>query len=381
MPTSPMPRVLRATSLVAVAGLVITGCSQNKVDSAPPGAAKVAIELTDDGCRPTPAEVPAGPVTFEVKNNNASKVSEAELMNNDVILGEKENLSPGLSGTFSLRLNAGKYTVYCPNAATQKTDFTVTGAAAQASQDPAVKTALDQAVTGYQQYVIAEVDKLVPATKQFTDAIRAGDVERAKQGYAPARYYYEEVEPVAESFGDLDPAIDQRADDVTDQSKWTGFHRLEKALWEEKSVDGMAPVADQLDADVAKLKTLVATAAYQPAQLANGATELLNEVANRKITGEEDRYSHADLSDFDANITGSKKAFDLLRPALSKLDPDLAESVAGKYADVLAALQPYKRDNGYVDYSTVGDEQRKALTQKVDALAEPLSQVSGKVNA
>lgn len=381
MSISPTPRVLRVTSLAALAGLVVTGCAENKADSAPPGAAKVAIEVTDGGCRPTPAEVPAGPVTFEVKNTNATKVTEAELMKDTVILGEKENLSPGLSGTFSLRLDAGKYTVYCPNAATEKTEFTVTGSAAQTSADPALKAALDQATTGYQQYVIAEVDKLIPATRQFTDAIRAGDTERAKQAYAPARYYYEEVEPVAESFGDLDPAIDQRADDVTDQSKWTGFHRLEKALWEDRSLAGMATVADQLDSDVAKLQTLVATTTYQPAQLANGATELLNEVANSKITGEEDRYSHADLSDFDGNIAGSKKAFDLLRPALSKIDPELADSIDRKYATVLAALQPYKQGAGYVDYSTVGEDQRKVLTQKVDALAEPLSQVAGKVNA
>ncbi len=376
-----MPRsALRVAGLIALAGLAVAGCAKDKTDGAAAGATKVTIELTDDGCAPSPASVAAGPVTFEITNKNASKVTEAELMQNDIIVGEKENLAPGLSGTFSLHLNAGTYQVYCPNAKTEKTDFKVTGTAAGASQDPAVKALLAQAVTGYQQFVVAEVDKLVPATKQFTDAVRAGDIDKAKSLYAPARYYYEEVEPVAESFGDLDPDIDARADDVTDPSQWTGFHRLEKALWADRSLAGTAPIADKLDADVARLKSQVATTTYQPAQLANGATDLLNEVASRKITGEEDRYSHTDLSDFAANIAGGQKAFQLLQPALQKVDPTLESTVDQKFADVLTALKPYQQGTVFVDYSTVADDQRRVLTQKVDALAEPLSQVAAKVN-
>lgn len=379
----PVPtRALRAAALLAVAGLVMTGCSKSKDDAASAsGATKVKIEITDDGCKTTPSSISAGATTFEVINKNASKVTEAELLQKTgEIVGEKENLTPGLSGTFSLRLEAGSYTVYCPNAKTEKAAFTVTGSAAAPSQDPAVKTALDQAVSGYKQYVIAEVDKLVPATKRFTDAVRAGDIPGAQAAYAPARYYYEEVEPVAESFGDLDPDIDARLDDVEDPSQWTGFHRLEKALWADKSLAGMTPIADKLDTDVAKLKSLVATADYQPAQLANGATELLNEVASSKITGEEDRYSHTDLSDFQANVAGGQKAFQLLVPALQKIDPQLASQVTQEFTDVLDALKPYQHSAGvFVDYSTVSDDQRRVLTQKVDALAEPLSQVAAKV--
>ncbi|MFI0940504.1 iron uptake system protein EfeO [Streptomyces sp. NPDC021020] len=374
------PRVLRATGLLAIAGLVATGCAKSKDDSAPKGSPKVTVNLTDDGCKPSPASVPAGPVTFQVKNVSANKVTEAELLSGDTIMGEKENLTPGLSGSFSLTLKGGKYEMYCPNAKTEKSAFTVTGTAAAPSQDPAVKALLTQATTGYQAYVIAEVDKLLPATKTFTDAVRAGDVEKAKASFAQARYYYEEVEPVAESFGDLDPDLDAREDDVTDATKWTGFHRLEKALWQDKSLTGMKPIADKLDADVAKLKTLVATTTYQPAQLANGATGLLDEVAASKVTGEEDRYSHTDLSDFEANVIGAQKAFDLLKPALDKIDASLSSNVSTQFTAVLDALKPYKQGAAYVDYSTVGDDKRRELTQKVDALAEPLSQVAGKVN-
>jgi iron uptake system component EfeO len=382
MSTATSSRFLRATGVLTVAALAVsvTGCAKKSDDAGKAGGVKVSVELTDAGCKATPATVAAGPVTFSVKNNGAAKVSEAELLRGETIVGEKENLSPGLSGTFSLHLESGTYQLYCPNAKTEKTDFTVTGTAAEPSRDAAVKTALDQAVSGYKAYVITEVGKLVPATKKFTDAVRAGNIEQAKQFYAPARYFYEEVEPVAESFGDLDPEVDARANDVDDPAHWTGFHRLEKALWQDKSLAGTTPVADKLDADVAKLQSLVATATYQPAQLANGATELLNEVASSKITGEEDRYSHTDLSDFEANVLGGKQAFELLKPALDSIDASLASTVEQKYADVLDALKPYKQGTGFVDYSTVDAAKRRVLTQKVDALAEPLSQVAAKVN-
>jgi iron uptake system component EfeO len=380
-----MPTIMR-TALRSIPVLVlaagVAACANDKSsssDSAVPGAATVTITLTDDGCTPTPATATAGPINFQIKNAGATKVSEAELLREDTIMGEKENLTPGLSGSFSLKLEAGRYSVYCPNAKTEKVDFTVSGSAAAAAGDPAVATALTGATTKYQQYVAAEVDKLIPATKTFTDAVRGGKLDAAKAAYAPARYYYEEVEPVAESFGDLDPDLDARIDDVDNPADWTGFHRIEKGLWADKSTKGLAPVATKLDQDVAKLKSLVATVKFQPAQLANGATELLNEVASSKITGEEDRYSHTDLSDFEANVTGGQAAFQLLQPALQKIDPALSSTVQQQFTAVLDSIKPYQKGDAYVDYSTVTEDQRKVLTQKVDALAEPLSQVAAKV--
>lgn len=50
------------------------------------------------------------------------------------------------------------------------------------------------------------------------------------------------------------------------------------------------------------------TLQLEPAQIANGSVELLNEVSVSKITGEEDRYSYTDLSDFNYNLAGSKAA-------------------------------------------------------------------------
>ena len=288
-----------------------------------------------------------------------------------------------MSATLSLDLAEGTYTVACPGAAAIKSTLTVTPATAGSAggaptADPRAAL-LAAATSGYAEYVRGQVEQLVTATKAFTAAVEAGDVDKAKALYGAARVYYERIEPVAESFGDLDPAIDGRIDDAPSPAEFTGFHRLEQALWVDGSTTGMAPIAQKLVADIAKLQAAVATATYQPAQLANGASELLDEIAASKITGEEERYSRLDLLDFQANLDGSRKAFQLLEPALKLTDVALAETITAAFDDVQKALDPYRSGDSFVPYTQLKASETKTLAQKVDALAEPLSTVAAKV--
>jgi iron uptake system component EfeO len=363
--------------LLASTVALVAGCS-GPAQLAPP-ATEVKISLSDSGCEPKPASVPAGPVTFSITNSGSRFVTEVELLRENRILGEKESLTPGMSGSFSLRLDdGGTYLIHCAGGATNSWPFTVTGGSGQPGTAPG-NASLLAATQGYHDYVVAEVDQFVPATKQFTDAVRAGDMDKAKQMFPLARLHYESIEPVAESFGDLDPSIDARIDDVDNPADWTGFHRIEKAMWQDKTLAGMGPVADKLDADVITLKAKVAGETYQTAQLANGAVELLNEVSTKKVTGEEDRYSHTDLGDFAANVDGARKCFELLKPALAAKDPDLAQRLEARFTDVADKLSKYRQGDGYVDYSTVPEDQRRELADAVNALAEPLSRVAGLV--
>jgi iron uptake system EfeUOB component EfeO/EfeM len=192
----------------------------------------------------------------------------------------------------------------------------------------------------------------------------------------------ERIEPVAESFGDLDAAIDARAGDVP-AAAWGGFHKLEQALWARGTTAAMAPVARKLLADVTGLQRLVRTVALDAAQIANGANELLGEVSKSKITGEEERYSRTDLVDFKANVDGSLAAFEAVRPALVRLDSELAGRIRQRFDAVDAALAPYRRGQGerYVFYDRLNDADRRRLSQAIDALAEPLSLVSAKLAA
>jgi iron uptake system component EfeO len=344
----------------------------------------LAVTLTDTGCTPQHVSVAAGPVTFKITNGGTSKVSEMELKNGaGVILGESENVVEGVPGSFSLNLEAGQYVVSCPTGDAED-QGTLTVAGKPSGKAHAASTALlERATDAYERYVTREVAQLRAGVARFADALERGELERAKDLYGPVRAHYETIEPVAESFGDLDPAIDARINDVEKPSEWSGFHRLEKTLWEQDTTRGTAPYARQLVRDVDTLQRKLTGLQLQPAQLANGAVELMNEVASSKITGEEDRYSHTDLSDFQGNLDGSHEAFKLLVPALSQTgNAALARTIEARFADVQRGLDAYRRNTplGFALYSEVSAKDRQAFAALLDALDEPLSQVAAKVS-
>lgn len=228
------------------------------------------------------------------------------------------------------------------------------------------------AIEQYRAYVIEQCDQFVKETETFTNAVKAGKLEEAKALYAPARMYYERIEPIAEALGDLDPNIDARENDV-DAADWRGFHKIEKSLWEDKTAEGTSEVADRLLQDAQLLRAKVETAEIDANLLVTGAVELLNEVSSSKVTGEEERYSHTDLYDFVANVEGAQKIYELLKPELAKKDPALEQTIGEKFAALQAELAPFKSGDGYVSYEALKEDEIRTLSQNLDALAEPLS--------
>ena len=365
---------VRAALIAAAVGLLaVFAVACGSSEDAPAGAKKMAFKLTDAGCLPHDAKAPAGPINFEIENDGTSKVTEMEIMDGETILGEKENLSDGLSGSFALTLEKGEYVIYCPGGDDERGTLVVSGQL-ESANSPEVEAAVEQ----YRTYIDKNTDELVAQTKPFVAAVVAGNLAAAKAAYPTARVPYERIEPVAESFGDLDPRIDARENDVA-PSEFEGFHRIEKALWEEGTTKGMAPVAEQLEADVAELAEKVETVDLQAVQIANGANELLGEVSASKITGEEERYSHIDLVDFEANVEGAEAAFEAVEPLLSAKDPKLAKEIEADFKKVYASLEPYRDGPGYVSYTELTKADTRKLAQSIDTLAEKLSQVPAQI--
>jgi high-affinity iron transporter len=333
------------------------------------GARTVNVAITDESCQPASLKLASGPATFVVTNKGASRATEYEIVQGSRTLAEVENVAAGLTKRFSLTLQPGRYTLRCTGAEHQDASLTVTGA--RASQ--ALAPALQRGVDGYREFLEDETASLVTGVQTLRDALARGDVAAAKRAYAKARVPYERVEPVAESFGDLDPRIDARANDVP-RSQWTGFHPIERKLWVQKTTKGTAKLADGLVADSRRLQALVRTVKLEPAQVGNGANELLGEVSKSKITGEEERYSHLDLLDFDANVEGARAAFDAIRPALASKDAALAAEIDRRFGLVDAALRPHATADGFVPYTALAKRQVRRLSEVIDALAEPLSQ-------
>ncbi len=348
-------------------GLFAAACGSS--GSPPPGAKVLSFELTDEGCLPHRASAPAGPILFEAENTGSAKVTEIEIMEGGKILGEKENLAEGLPASFSLTLGPGTYTVYCPGGEEEKGTLTVSGGPAGKASPKA-----DAAVATYRGYLEENAGELVAKTRPFVAAVEAGNAAEAKALYATARTPYERIEPVAESFGDLDPRIDARENDV-EASEFGGFHRIEKALWEGGTTAGMAPVARQLQRDVEELARRVKGVELRAVQIANGANELLGEVSASKITGEEERYSHTDLYDFEANVEGAEAAFEAVKPLLDETDPELSGEIEADFKIVFAELQPYRSGNGFVPYTQLTPADTRKLARAIDTVAEKLSRV------
>jgi iron uptake system component EfeO len=238
----------------------------------------------------------------------------------------------------------------------------------ESSSPPDLQIAIDQ----YRTYVIEQCDLFVKETEKFTNAVKTGNLEEAKALYAPTRMYYERIEPIAEALGDLDPHIDARDGDV-DPSEWRGFHRIEKSLWEDATTNGQEEFAAQLLADAQLLRAKVETVEIDASMLVTGAVELLNEVSTSKVTGEEERYSHTDLYDFAANVEGAAKIYELLKPELQKKNADLEKEIGERFTALQKELEPFKRDDGYVSYEELQEDEIRKLSQNLDALAEPLS--------
>jgi high-affinity iron transporter len=369
-------RLRRRTSGVAVAGatlvlaLVLAGCGSGS-DSGPKGARHVKVSLTDAGCSPAQLKVASGPTTFDVTNEGAGAVTEFEILKGSRIVGEVENVAEGLNRSFSLTLQPGTYTTYCPGGkGASKGTLAVTGAAVQVAANAQAAAAVDT----YRRYLLQQTGELVNLTEKFAGHVSSGDVESAKAAYATARAPYERIEPVAESFGSLDPRIDARAGDVP-TSKWTGFHPIERSLWIHETADGLDTTASNLMDDVTLLQRKVRTVELEPSQIANGAVELLGEVSKSKITGEEERYSHVDLVDFEANVAGARAAFDAVAPIARTRSAGIVEEIDKRFREVDSALADYRRGRGFVSYTELTRADKRKLSQAIDALAEPLSKV------
>ncbi|MGC4985654.1 iron uptake system protein EfeO [Streptomyces sp. DT193] len=366
----------------AAALAAVTGCTQKS--DAKNGDA-IQVTATDTACKVSKTEFPAGHVQLDIENKG-SKVTEVYLLfPDDRIVSERENIGPGTKQRVTAEVKAGEYTIACKPGMKGKgirQAVKVTGGKV-AKRDPR----LDKAVAAYREYAQEQADATLPKAEAFAKAVKAGDIEAAKKEFASSRLGWERTEPVAESFGDIDPKVDVREDGLEEgqdpATDWTGWHRLEKSLWQDKKIgDREKELAGLLVTDLTDWQKRVGKAEITPTSMANGAKELLDEVASGKVTGEEDRYSHTDLSDFKGNVEGAQKAYELLKPVASENDAALTAELDKQFAALNTLLDKYRTDKtsyDFTSYDKVGKADRKELSDAVNALAEPLSKLAATV--
>ncbi|WP_130416868.1 iron uptake system protein EfeO [Xylanimonas ulmi] len=398
------PRPLRTLPLIGLAAVALAtaACTPNTpADASGDGEGPVTITVasTADACTLSATSAPSGNVVFSV-TNNGDDVTEFYLLAEDGlrIVSEVENIGPGLSRDLVLTAKPGAYQTACKPGMVGdgiRAPFTVTDSGADVAPTGEVADQIAQATTAYVAYVKDQTEQLLAGTQDFVDAYTSGDDEAARELYAPTRVHWERIEPVAESFGDLDPRMDLREADLEDGQEWTGWHLLEKDLWQpEPDANGgeaytpltdaqRTQYADQLLADTQELYDRVHAAdfpeAIDAAAIGNGAKGLLDEVATGKVTGEEEIWSHTDLWDFQANVDGARVAFEGLRDVVEAKDAALAGQLDTRFADLQTLLDGYTQGDGFVTYTDLSEDQVKELAAAVDALGEPLSKLTAAV--
>ncbi|WP_080792057.1 iron uptake system protein EfeO [Corynebacterium pacaense] len=409
-------------ALPVLGALTLSACVENAPsDSVQADGVSLSVSSTDDDCVVSADTTESGNTVFSI-SNEGSRTTEFYLLGADGlrIVSEKENIAPGQTTEMSVSLQPGEYYTACKpgmrGANVGQAAFTVTG-------DPVEISGADEelfakVVADYVNFVKNEVAELEPKVEEFATAYMEGDDDTARALYPRVRVHYERIEPVAEALGILDPRIDYREVDYLAEAdllkeddptftEWLGFHRIEKDLWVPardqlqpdgtSAWEGWAPsddaqrrvVGTALIADVGKLydavhaDDFVETSQMDIATVANGASALLEEIAITKVTGEENWWSHYDLWDFQANLEGSRIAFDLVAPiAEAKSDEGraLVKEIRKQFDDTQILLNKYGNlDEGFVLYNEVSEDQRRELVAQIDALREPLSKLTNAV--
>ena len=362
-----------------------SGAASQAAASAPAGETprnadgSISVAVNDHACEPMQITVPSGQTVFQIKNDSTRKL-EWEILKGVMVVDERENIAPSLSDKMTVTLLPGEYEMTCGLLTNPRGKLVVTDSGFKDTGNEADLEKLAKPLADYKVYVQGEAKELVSKTEAFVAAVKAGDIDKAKSLFASTRVHYERIEPIAELFNELDPAIDAREDDFKDGPKdanFTGFHRIEHALWVEKDVKGVQTVADKLLEDVKKLQTEIDELNFPPTKVVGGAAALIEEVAGSKITGEEDRYSHTDLSDFQANVDGAQKIVDLFRTPIAEKNKALLDKVDANIKQVNEILAKYKTADGFADYGKLTKADRNALQVPINALAEDLSQLRG----
>jgi iron uptake system EfeUOB component EfeO/EfeM len=337
---------------------------------------ETVVTIHAKNCEPNALTVPAGKNAFRIVNASERAV-EWEILDGVLVIEERENIAPGLSQIINANLAPGDYAITCGLLSNPRGTLHVTPTAesdAAAKARPSM-VAFIGPLSEYRVYLSTRSSALIRAVTDLQQAIESGDLTKAQQAYAPARAAYQRIAPAAQRLAELDNAINARADYFEKREQdpgFSGFHRIEFGLFSQKSVDGLAPVVQKLQSDIASLKEQLMAQSIAPEQLASMVVRNIRSLGEIRSNGEEERYSHIDAAGFAANLEGTRKVIDLLRPLLSKTSGDLLKKIDDAATALDDQLLMLKTDAGYTPYDQVSSEQKKQISDKAKALADAL---------
>lgn len=387
--------VKHARTAALVTGMILPtlcGCTTGTNDVGVTGDHRtITVTSTDHSCDLSTDTAPAGNLVYKVTNSGSGVIAFYLYDPRKLrIVGQVQDVAPGLSRDLVMNLPAGTYVRTCESdsvADGSSGDFTVTESDTHGAESGASQKQIDTAEAQYKAYIVGEATQLLAGTTDFVEAYVTGDDDEARRLYPTTRVHLKRIDPVMESFRDLDETMDARASDLQPGQRWTGWHRIEKELWppsrqpaEALTTVQRAMLARQLLRDTRTLYARVRKLDFTADQIGDGATRLLEEVSIETVTGKEEVWSHLDLDDLQADVDGAHAAFEALRPVLRVKDPVLEENISQRFAELQSRLGAYHVGReGFVRYDTLTVAQVRRLSDAVNALAEPLSMLTAAV--
>lgn len=240
--------------------------------------------------------------------------------------------------------------------------------------------ALLEALSVFQPYVQQQAGTVATDVKRFTDAVRAGDIELAKELYPASRQAFTRIEPLVPLIADVADVVEAEppADtEGTEDPGLTGWHQLEWDLWVAEDVSGSKATADQLDAEVGKLSAAVADVTVTPRAMVRAVALLMAWAADDAGSGAAEPWSHTDMWDLAARVDAANAARQMFRGAVGDADPDLAARIDDESEAAIEAIKPYRTAEGWTPYDEVTAAQRAELARRFRSFADALAEVPG----
>ena len=389
---------LTATTLVlvaaAVGGTVTAAVSTGdrrpanaevEAGIAAPGA--IEMSISDCGSAWTPG--PAGAQEITVHNADFHpgevRVVGVDPNNKRQVFAEVEPFGPDTTVTVHVRLAAGQYALQC----LFDEQSPITGPARTITGDakgvrgvvPIPQDQLLRATLAYTDWVRRQLPLLEQQTRSLARAAAAGDLTTARRWWLAAHAGYERLGAAYDAFGDLDGVINGLPAGLRrgiHDPGFTGFHRVELALWRPEST-GPAERRHQADvlADaVSDLRDELATAQLDPLTFSIRAHEIAENLLRPVLTGRADFGSHSDLATVAAGLDGTRIVLDLVRKPLESRYPHVKKL----FREVDKARQLMARlARGPLGHQAIADwplAQRQRVDAVVAELAERLAPVA-----
>ena len=319
-----------AGALIGVAVLVAALVLRPWEPRPGPAVAEVLVSTSTCGQGWTPAG--SGQQTVTV-HNTGRLAAEVQLVDvgSGKVYGEVDGLGPNTSEPMDVQLGAGVYAFRCliedVDAITGPA-VTVRGSAPGGPASvPVTQNDLLPLVKRYESDVSAGIAELAARTDRLRADVTAADLAAARTDWLAAHLAYARLGGAYGAFGAVTDRID---------GSEGGFHVLEHGLWSGAPAATLRPVADQLAADVLRLRADFAGAQVDPNDLGLRAHEIMEDALQFELTGENDQGSGTGLDTALADLDGTAEVLAVLDPVLRSRYPGLP--AVAQWSDRVRAL-------------------------------------------